>query len=99
MQLSFVRPVTCLLLCLAVCSLASAQEGKKPALVRGSALEPERAELKNLAIENMKLFAWQDAYKKRKYMEVLEFRETQSLYLIPSDKFDVRCDVVGRSDL
>src|SRR5437879_11744583 len=80
---SFVRPVFCLLLCLAVYSLATAQEGKKPALVTGSAVEPERAELKNLAIKNVKLFAWQDANKKRKYTEVLEFRETQGLRLVP----------------
>jgi len=60
------------------------------------AVEPE---LKNLVIKNVKLFAWQDVYKKKKYVEVLEFRETQGLHLIPSNKFDVRCEVVGGSDL
>ena len=81
---------------MAVYSLGTAQEGKKPALVTGPAVEPE---LKNLVIKNVKLFAWQDVYKKKKYVEVLEFRETQGLHLIPSNKFDVRCEVVGGSDL
>ncbi len=84
---------------MAVCSPASAQEGQKPALVTAPEVEPGRAELKNLVIKNVRLFAWQEVYKKRKYVEVLEFRETQGLHLIPSNKFDVRCEVVGGADL
>jgi hypothetical protein len=84
---------------MAVYSLATAQEGKKPALVTGPAVEPERAEPKNLVTKNVKLFAWQDVSKKRKYVEVFEFRETQGLHLMPSNKFDVRCEVVGGADL
>src|SRR5205085_10462576 len=88
----FVRSVYCFLLYMAVCSPASAQEGQKPALVTAPEVEPGRAELKNLVIKNVRLFAWQEVYKKRKYVEVLEFRETQGLHLIPSNKFDVRCE-------
>jgi len=74
---------------------ATVQEAKKPV----SAGEPARAALENVAIKNVKLFAWQDSHKKRKYVEVLEFRETRRLHLIPSNKFDVRCAIVGGSEV
>src|SRR5439155_23229406 len=96
---SFVRSVYCLLLYMAVCSPASAQEGQKPALVTAPEVEPGRDELKNLVIKNVRLFAWQEVYKKRKYVEVLEFRETQGLHLIPSNKFDVRRSEEHTSEL
>ncbi len=95
MRPSFARSIVCVLLCLGVDSLAATQQAKEPA----SAGKTERAELKNVEIKNVKVFARQASYKKRKYVEVLEFRETQHLHLIPSDKFDVRCEIVGGSEV
>jgi hypothetical protein len=59
----------------------------------------EGAELKGLEIKQVKLFAWQVVHKNKKYVEVQEFRETQGQHLIPSGKFDVKCEVVGGSDV
>jgi hypothetical protein len=77
---------------MAVCSCTYGQD------VNPQVHAPERAELKSLEIKDVKLFAWQVVHKKRKYVEVQEFRETQELYLIPSHKFDVECEVVRGSD-
>jgi len=61
--------------------------------------EPESAKLKSLEIKNVKLFAWQVIDKKRKYVEVQTFRETKELHLLPADRFDVVCEVVGGADV
>ena len=61
--------------------------------------ELERVEPKSLGIKDVKLFAWQEVNKKRKYVEVESFRESQEFHLIPSNKFDVTCDVVGGLDV
>jgi hypothetical protein len=53
----------------------------------------------SLEIKNLKLFAWQEGLKNRKYVEVQELRETRELHLTPSDKFDVTCEVVGGLDV
>jgi hypothetical protein len=61
--------------------------------------EPELVEPKSLEIKDLKLFAWQNVHKKRKYVEVESFRESRELHLIPSNKFDVTCNVVGGLDV
>jgi hypothetical protein len=84
-----------LLLCfhLVFCSFVRSQDS-------GSAVhESARAERKTLEIKNIRLVAWQAADKKRKRVEVNEFRETKPQHLIPSDKFDVECEIVGGADL
>jgi len=60
---------------------------------------PQRAEQKSPEIKLVKIFAWHVVHKNRKYMEVQEFRETQELHLIPSSMFDVKCELVGGSDV
>jgi hypothetical protein len=61
--------------------------------------ESARSKPKTLEIKNVRLVAWQAADQKRKRVEVYEFRETKPQHLIPSDKFDVECEVVGGADL
>jgi hypothetical protein len=60
---------------------------------------PQSAEQKNLEIKQVKIFAWQVVQKNRKYVEVLEFREAHDLHLLPSSRFDVKCELVGGSDV
>jgi hypothetical protein len=74
-----------LLLCfhLVFCSFVRSQDSAS------SVHESARAERKTLEIKNIRLVAWQAADKKRKRVEVNEFRETKPQHLIPSDKFDV----------
>ncbi len=93
MPFRLIHPVYFLLLLLPVCPCSHSQD------VDPSAYEPERAELKSLAIKNMKILAWQGDRKKGKYVEVQAFQETQKLHLSPSDKFDVACEVVGGADV
>lgn len=92
-SLQFVRRVTLLLLPLFACSLASAQDFESPPL------ELEHAEPKSLELRNVRLLAWQIDHKNRKYVEVSAFRESKTLHLIPADKFDVACEVVGGFDV
>jgi hypothetical protein len=82
-----------ILFLLIVCSYAHAQD------LAPLSVEPERAESKSLEIKNLKLFAWQEGVKNRKYVEVQDFRETRELHLTPSEKFDVTCDVIGGLDV
>ena len=63
------------------------------------ALPQQHAEQKSLEIKQVKIFAWQVVQKTRKYVEVQEFRETQEMHLLPSRRFDVKCELVGGSDL
>ena len=93
MPSQFYRPFWFVLLLLAVCSFSYGQSVNPPLNL------PERAELKSLEIKDVKLFTWHVIQKKKKYVEVQEFRETEELHLIPSDKFDVECEVVGGIDL
>jgi hypothetical protein len=72
--------------------------------VRGQDVEPprfevERVEPKGLEIKNVRMFARLDGRKKKSYVEVQAFRETRALHLSPSNTFDVKCDVVGGSDV
>jgi hypothetical protein len=60
---------------------------------------PQRAEQKSLEIKQVKIFAWRVVQKNRKYVEVPEFREAQELRLLPSRRFDVKCELVGGSDV
>jgi len=60
--------------------------------------EVEHAEPKGLEIKNVRVFARPDGRKKNSYVEVQAFRETRALHLSPSNRFDVKCDVVGGSD-
>src|ERR1035437_6820499 len=66
---------------------------------RQQSTEQDHAELEGVEIRNVKLFAWQGIGEKRKYSEVQEFREITEQHLIPADRFDVRCEVVGGSRL
>jgi hypothetical protein len=92
----FSRPVPpLLLLCfhLAFCAFGRSQDAA-PAIH-----EPVRAEQKALEIKNMKLVAWQIADAKRKPGELYEFLETKPQRVIPSDTFDVECEIVGGADV
>lgn len=60
--------------------------------------EPARTEAKTLEIKNVKLVAWQVADKKRKPVEVDEFLEITPQQLMPSNRFDVECEVIGGDD-
>jgi hypothetical protein len=65
-----------------------------------SAITPQvQPEPKILSITSLKLFAWQDFNKKKKYVEVQDFQETQNLRLLPSEQFDVVCEVMGETNL
>jgi len=60
--------------------------------------QPARDETaKSVEIKNVRLVAWQVA-EKRKPMEVDEFVEIAPQQLMPSNKFDVECEVVGGDD-
>jgi hypothetical protein len=61
--------------------------------------EVEHAEPKGLEIKSVRVFARPDGRKKKSYVEVQTFRETRPLHLSPSNRFDVKCDVVGGSDV
>src|SRR5215468_2832428 len=61
--------------------------------------ESSRSEPKTLEIKNVRLVASQAADKKIKRVQVNEFRETKPQHLIPSDKVDVECEIVGGADL
>lgn len=60
--------------------------------------EPARSEAKTLEIKNVRLVAWQVAGKKRKLVEVERFLEIAPRQLVPSNKFDVECEIVGGED-
>jgi hypothetical protein len=60
--------------------------------------EPARSEAKTLKIKNVRLVAWQVAGQKRKPVEVERFLEIAPRQLIPSNKFDVECEIVGGED-
>jgi hypothetical protein len=61
--------------------------------------EVEHAEPKGLEIKSVRVFARPDGRKKKSYVGVQTFRETRPLHLSPSNRFDVKCDVVGGSDV
>jgi len=91
MLCQFFRPLGSVLLVLAASACIYGQElNPSP---------PQRAEQKSPEIKLVKIFAWHVVNKNRKYMEVQEFRETQELHLIPSSMFDVKCELVGGSDV
>jgi len=56
------------------------------------------AEQKRLEIKNVRLVAWQTVDKKGNPVEVHEFWETKPQHLMPSNKFDVECEIVGGED-
>ena len=60
--------------------------------------EPARSEAKTLKIKNVRLVAWQVAGQTRKPVEVERFLEIAPRHLIPSNKFDVECEIVGGED-
>lgn len=53
------------------------------------------AEQKTPEIQNVRLVAWQIVDKKGQPVEVHEFWETKPQHLMPSNKFDVECEIVG----
>jgi hypothetical protein len=57
-----------------------------------------RSEAKALEIKNVRLVAWGVADKKSKLVEVDEFLETTPRQLMPSNKFDVECEINGGED-
>lgn len=52
-----------------------------------------------MQIRNLKLIARESHHKSRKYVEVQILREVRAYHLIPSNQFDVTCDLVGGSDV
>jgi len=60
--------------------------------------EPARSEAKTLKIKNVRLVAWQVAGQKRKSVEVERFLEIAPRQLMPSNQFDVECEIVGGQD-
>jgi hypothetical protein len=60
--------------------------------------EPARSEAKTLEIKNVRLVTWRVAEQKRKDSEVERFSEIAPRQLIPSNKFDVECEIVERED-
>jgi len=60
--------------------------------------EPARSDAKTLEIKNVRLVAWQVADQKRKPVEVERFVEIAPRQLMPSNKFDVECEIVGGED-
>jgi len=60
--------------------------------------EPARSDAKTLEIKNVRLVAWQVADQKRKPVEVEMFVEIAPRQLMPSNKFDVECEIVGGED-
>jgi hypothetical protein len=93
MVCQFFRPICSLLLVLAASACIHGQNVNLPVHAT------KAAELKSLEIKQVKLFSWQVVQNNRKYVEVQEFRETQELHLFPSSRFDVKCEVVGGSDV
>ncbi len=62
-----------------------------------SEMIPQSSEENSLSISNMRVLVRQD--KNGSYVEVHEFQETQGLRLLPSDRFDVVCQIVGDRSL
>jgi hypothetical protein len=60
--------------------------------------EPARSDAKTLEIKNVRLVAWQVAGQERKPVEVERFVEIAPRQLMPSNKFDVECEIVGGED-
>jgi len=60
--------------------------------------EPARNEAKTLEIKNVRLVAWQVFGQKRNPVEVERFLEIAPRQLMPSNKFDVECEIVGGQD-
>jgi len=60
--------------------------------------EPTRNKARTLEIKNVRLVAWQVAGQKRKPVEVERFLEIAPRQLMPSNKFDVECEIVGGED-
>jgi hypothetical protein len=60
--------------------------------------ERARSEAKTLEIKNVRLVAWQVAGQKRKPVEVETFLEIAPRQLVPSNKFDVECEIVRGED-
>jgi hypothetical protein len=67
--------------------------------VESPRFEAERVEPKGIEIKNIRLVARRDGSKKESYVEVQAFREIRALHLSPSSKFEVKCEVVGGSDV
>jgi len=59
---------------------------------------PVRTDAKTLEIRNVRLVASQVANKKSKPVEVDEFTEIKSGQLMPSNRFDVECEIIGGED-
>ena len=60
--------------------------------------EPARAGAKTLEIKNVRLVTWQVEDNEKKRVEVHELLETKPQHLIPSNRFDVECEIVGGKD-
>ena len=60
--------------------------------------EPARSDAKTLEIKNVRLVTWQAAGQERKPVEVERFVEIAPRQLMPSNKFDVECEIVGGED-
>ena len=82
-----------LLFCLIASTCVRSQDVEPPRF------ELERVEPKGLEIKNVRVFARPDGRKRKSFVEIQGFRETRALHLSPSNKFDVKCDVVGGSDV
>jgi hypothetical protein len=60
--------------------------------------EPAGSEAKTLEIKNVRLVAWQVVDEKRKLVEVERLLEIAPRQLMPSNKFDVECEIIGGKD-
>jgi hypothetical protein len=60
--------------------------------------ERARSEAKTLEIKNVRLVAWQVVGQKSTPVEVERFLEIAPRQLMPSNKFDVECEIVGGED-
>ncbi|MGA2099143.1 MAG: hypothetical protein ABSH39_22880 [Candidatus Acidiferrum sp.] len=54
---------------------------------------------KKIEVRSIKLFGWQEVGNKRKYAEVQEFREAKDMRLLPSERFELVCELRGEPDL
>ncbi len=57
--------------------------------------EPARTEAKTLEIKNVRLVAWKVEGRDKKRVEVHKLLETKPQHLLPSNRFDLVCEIVG----
>lgn len=87
-----VRPLFLAFFILAFCSFVRSQDAKP------AAHESVRSERKPIEIKNMLLEAWQVTPNEKRLVEIHELLETKPQHLMPSDKFDVECEIVRAED-